>query len=309
MLADRDRHNRIVIAAALAFIMVFTAIAVAWGFELIGGYVPCQLCLEQRVPYYLALPLAAIAIVSAGRRWTVIARVLLVIVAGAALYSAGIGAYQAGAEWAFWEGPQGCAGGPRVDDAAIMLDLIRNTRIVSCTDPSGRFLGLSFAGWNVVAGVGIAVVALAGAAARPKRIGAAEEAEAVRYAEGWHDTRTAAEGKPEPIANTEAEHSESWHDTRSHEASKPPPEPNTEDEHSEGFHDTRSAEASKPPPVENPDTGHSGGWHDTRHIHDDPPPDDRGDRRPDEASKPAPEGGPAADTRPPDPPAPPDRRS
>jgi len=188
----------IVVAAALAFIMLLTAIAVAWGFELIGGYVPCQLCLEQRVPYYLAMPIAATAVVAAGRRWTVIARLLLVIVAGAALYSAGIGAYQAGAEWAFWQGPQGCAGGPRIDDAAMMLDVIRNTRVVSCTDPSGRFLGLSFAGWNAVAGLAIAAVALAGVAARPKRMGAAA---AVRTAEGWHDTRpAAAASRPSPAA-------------------------------------------------------------------------------------------------------------
>lgn len=283
MLADRDRHNTIVLMAAFVFVLLFGAIVVAWGFELIGGYVPCQLCLEQRKPYYVALPLAAIAIVVAGRRWTLIARFLLLLVAAGALYSGGIGAYQAGAEWGFWQGPQGCAGGGRVDDAAMMLDVIRNTRVVSCTEASFRLLGLSFAGWNAVAGLVIAALALVGVFARPKKVSAAAEAVDVRHAEGWHDTRSAAAGKPEREPNTEKEHSGGWHDTRTDAASKPAPEPNTEKDHASGFHDTRTVEESKPEAVQDPDYEHSGGWHDTRHIHGDdadrtsdkPPADER----------------------------------
>ena len=49
------------------------------------------------------------------------------------------------------------------DSAANMLNALRSTRVVSCTEASWRMFGLSFAGWNAVISAGIAVLALAGA--------------------------------------------------------------------------------------------------------------------------------------------------
>ena len=34
----------------------------ALGFEHIGGYIPCALCLLQRIPYYVSLPVGLVAI-------------------------------------------------------------------------------------------------------------------------------------------------------------------------------------------------------------------------------------------------------
>jgi MYXO-CTERM domain-containing protein len=42
-----------------------------------------------------------------------------------------------------------------------MLNALRETRVVSCTEASWRMFGLSFAGWNAVASAGLAVLALA----------------------------------------------------------------------------------------------------------------------------------------------------
>ena len=169
MRADRDRHNFILLAAALAFMLSVSAIAVAWGFQLFGGYLPCELCLEQRTPYYIAIPFAAVAAVCAARRWTRLARYCLLVTAVVILYSAGIGIYQAGAEWRWWEGPSSCGAGAQLRDAGAMLETLQNTRIVSCTEASFRFLGLSFAGWNAAAALTIAALALAGAVAGPHR--------------------------------------------------------------------------------------------------------------------------------------------
>ena len=47
------------VAAALAVAIVGAAtIAGAWFFELVLKLRPCPLCLEQRVPYYIGIPLA-----------------------------------------------------------------------------------------------------------------------------------------------------------------------------------------------------------------------------------------------------------
>ncbi|GGF00647.1 disulfide bond formation protein B [Stappia taiwanensis] len=138
------------------------AISFAWGYQLIGGYAPCKLCLEQRVPYYAGLPLALVAL---WLLWRGAARGLLVLVlllvAALFAYGAGLGVYQAGAEWGFWPGPADCGGGSAPPaNAADLLNALRSTRVVSCTEASWRMFGLSFAGWNAVASTGLALLAL-----------------------------------------------------------------------------------------------------------------------------------------------------
>ncbi|WP_417771647.1 disulfide bond formation protein B [Stappia sp.] len=150
--------------AALLLVLAggLAAILGAWGFQLIGGYAPCKLCLEQRVPYYIGLPVAlvALALVARGRVRGLTA-LLLVVVAAIFAYGAGLGVYQAGAEWDFWAGPSDCGGGAAIPgSAANMLNALKSTRVVSCTEASWRMFGLSFAGWNAVVSAGLAVLAL-----------------------------------------------------------------------------------------------------------------------------------------------------
>ncbi|MCX2725001.1 disulfide bond formation protein B [Roseibium salinum] len=145
-------------------------IAAAWGFQLIGGYVPCKLCLEQRIPYYAGLPLTALALVLIALRRTGFAMAVLLVVAALFAYGAGLGVYQAGAEWQFWDGPNDCGGGSAAPSSATnMLQALQSTRVVSCTEASWRMLGLSFAGWNAVASAGLAGLALISAALLKRR--------------------------------------------------------------------------------------------------------------------------------------------
>ncbi|GJD51469.1 Disulfide bond formation protein B [Methylobacterium crusticola] len=125
------------------------------------GYVPCKLCLTERQPYYLALPLAAAALLLPRRA----AALALAAVALIFLVGAGLGTYHAGAEWGFWPGPSDCGGGAGPAPAGIN-DFLRNleaTRPVDCTQAAWRFLGLSLAGWNAL--ISLALAALAGIAA------------------------------------------------------------------------------------------------------------------------------------------------
>lgn len=150
------RVGGLVLLAAVAVIL--TALA----FEHIGGYMPCPLCLQQRYAYYAAIPalLAALVLVSADRATAAAAIFLLVAVAF--LANAGLGTYQAGAEWKFWEPPASCAAPatlPSFDLKQQNFDRIP----VSCGVASWRFLGLSFAGWNVVTSALLAAGAAAAA--------------------------------------------------------------------------------------------------------------------------------------------------
>jgi disulfide bond formation protein DsbB len=93
-------------------------------------------------------------------------------VAIAFLVNAGLGVYQAGAEWKYWEPPASCGAPatlPNFDLQQGSFDRIP----VSCGVAGWRFLGLSFAGWNAVASAllagGAAIAALEVARARPSR--------------------------------------------------------------------------------------------------------------------------------------------
>lgn len=147
-------------ARVLVLLLLLAGLAVigtAWGFQLIGGYTPCKLCLEQRVPYYAGLPLALSALFFLVKGKVRLAGLLLLLVAAIFAYGAGLGVYQAGAEWAFWDGPNDCGGGAATPtSAADMMSALQSVKIVSCTEASWRLFGLSFAGWNAVASAGLA---------------------------------------------------------------------------------------------------------------------------------------------------------
>jgi len=161
--ATADRRTWI--SALLASLVALAAIGGAWSFQVFGGYVPCALCLEQRISYYVGIPMiVAGGLLAARVRSSLVARVLLVAAAAVFAYSFVVGIYQSGAEWSFWAGPSDCGGGDAsVASAGNLLAAMKSTRIVSCTDAAGRFLGLSFAGWNVVATGAVIVLCLWGA--------------------------------------------------------------------------------------------------------------------------------------------------
>ncbi|WP_336486076.1 disulfide bond formation protein B [Methylobacterium nigriterrae] len=130
-------------------------------FEHVLGYVPCKLCLTERIPYYAAIPLAAVALGAPGR----LARLTLGLAALVLLYGAGLGVYHAGAEWGFWPGPTDCGGGSGAnpDSVGDFLDALKTTRVVDCSTAAWRFLGVSLAGWNAL--IAAVLAALAGRAA------------------------------------------------------------------------------------------------------------------------------------------------
>lgn len=152
-------------AAALTLGMVAT-VGGALGFQHIGGYIPCALCLLQRDPYYYGIPVGIAAVLAASFRlpaWTV--RSLLVVIGLLMLVGAGMGVYHSGVEWGFWEGPATCATSVTgtATNAGSLLDDLNAFHGPSCTEASLRVLGLSFAGWNVIASLILAALAFIGA--------------------------------------------------------------------------------------------------------------------------------------------------
>jgi disulfide bond formation protein DsbB len=138
----------------------------ALGFEHIGHYVPCALCLLQRWPYYIGIPIGLLAVLcSAMNAPPAVTRVLLLLAGLLMLIGAGMGVYHAGVEWKFWEGPATCATSADAisRNAGDLFNDINTQHGPSCTDASLRVLGLSFAGWNVITSVVLAGIAVFGA--------------------------------------------------------------------------------------------------------------------------------------------------
>ncbi|MGE0232228.1 MAG: disulfide bond formation protein B, partial [Flavobacteriaceae bacterium] len=84
--------RRTQIAAGL-FLASLATIVGAYIFEYGFDLAPCELCLKQRIPYYIGIPLAGVAAILASTRPT-IARLLLAAFAVAMLVGAGLGVYQ-----------------------------------------------------------------------------------------------------------------------------------------------------------------------------------------------------------------------
>jgi disulfide bond formation protein DsbB len=153
---------------ALAILAIAVAsIAGAFLFEAFG-YVPCELCLKERIPYYAAIPLAGLALLFATRGSKNLLRAALASLALVFTASAVFGAYHAGVEWGFWPGPTECTGA--LDRAASVSDFLKqleNVKVVRCDAAALHILSLSLAGWNAIISAALAALAALGLRAQP----------------------------------------------------------------------------------------------------------------------------------------------
>jgi disulfide bond formation protein DsbB len=160
-------RNPVASAAIAIALLAAAAILGAYYFQYVLGLVPCPLCLEQRIAYYVAIPLALILAFAA---WRGAPRTLLIgglaIIALAMLINAGLGVYHSGVEWKFWPGPADCSGPvTNLGRASDLMKQLRNVQVVRCDDAPWRFLGLSLAGYNVLISLALVGIAAWGVAA------------------------------------------------------------------------------------------------------------------------------------------------
>jgi len=157
--------------AALAITAIAAAtLAGAWFFQLVLDILPCPLCLEQRYAYYLVIPLGALTALAAAQGARAVVLAGLAILAAATLGNAAFGAYHAGVEWGFWQGPTDCTG-PIVNfgNAGNLLQRLDSVKVVRCDEVQWRFLGLSLAGYNALISLLMAAIAAWGIAGLQRR--------------------------------------------------------------------------------------------------------------------------------------------
>jgi len=149
-------------AAGAAFVVSLATLAGAWFFEYVVKLAPCPLCLEQRIPYHVIIPLSLLlaiaALVRAPRTLLSVGFAAIAIAAGCGVV---LGIYHAGVEWHWWPGPADCSG-PLTDlrGGGSLLDQLHGVHVVRCDEAAWRFLGLSLAGYNVL--ISLLLVAISG---------------------------------------------------------------------------------------------------------------------------------------------------
>jgi disulfide bond formation protein DsbB len=137
---------------------VLTASAIVLGAALMsqywGGLAPCELCLLQRWPWAAAIALSLVALLAGSRPalpWVALALGALFIFGGAIAF------YHVGVEQHWFAGPTACTASS--GGATTLEDIKRQilgTAPVLCDRVQWSLFGVSMAGWNLFASLGMA---------------------------------------------------------------------------------------------------------------------------------------------------------
>jgi disulfide bond formation protein DsbB len=152
MLAHMLEPARASLLLALASAAILLA---ALALQYVGGLPPCRLCIWQRWPYVALIVLGLL-----GWRWR--PRAVLGVATVVLLGGAGLAAYHVGIEQGWWALPASCVAGT---GAQTIEDLRRMLAEAppACDQVGFTLLGLTLAGWNLVASFALAGYVVAAA--------------------------------------------------------------------------------------------------------------------------------------------------
>lgn len=143
------RANLVALAVPLA------ALGGAYGFQYIGGLVPCEMCWWQRYAHFAALGLAVAAFVLPMRR-------LFTALSGLAIAAAAvIGGYHAGVEYGWWKGLTECTTTVSFSNGGDPLAAIMAAPVIRCDVVQWKLMGISMAGYDFLLSGAAALVIFA----------------------------------------------------------------------------------------------------------------------------------------------------
>jgi len=166
---ERLRQSPAALTALAIFALSAATLGGAWFFQLVVKLPPCPLCLEERIPYHVVIPLSLLLLIAAlVHAPPKLLTVGFVAIAVAMLCGAALSAYHAGVEWRFWPGPTDCSG-PVTDLKAggALLNQLQSINVVRCDEAAWRLFGISLAGYNALISLALAAIAGFGAVVRP----------------------------------------------------------------------------------------------------------------------------------------------
>jgi disulfide bond formation protein DsbB len=141
----------------MLFLVASAAIVgTALGSQYFGGLAPCELCLLERWPYYIAVVVAAFGFAARGHSTPRYFAMWLLVLLFAA--SACLGAYHVAVEQHLVAGPTACTGGlGQVSSPDQLLKMLEARQPVQCDVVQWSIFGISLAGLNLIASIVLAV--------------------------------------------------------------------------------------------------------------------------------------------------------
>ena len=160
------RRDGLRTARWIALLLPLALLAGAWGSQLFGGLIPCEMCHWQRWPRYAAIPVAALAFLIRHRP----TQMLFVLFAAVLIALSGaIGVFHAGVEYKWWQGITACTTNLTAGNPMDILNEALRKPLVRCDVPQWQLFGISLAGFNAIFSLGGAVAIFALAVRRGRR--------------------------------------------------------------------------------------------------------------------------------------------
>ena len=135
----------IVLAASVA------TLGGAYFFQYVLGYLPCSLCLQERIPYFFAIGAALIAgILSREANLGIWPVVFMAVCALAFGINTILSAYHVGVEYKWCPGPDTCSsvGGMPKTLEEMHAALAKGSHLPRCDEAAWTLFGISLAGFN-----------------------------------------------------------------------------------------------------------------------------------------------------------------
>ncbi|MBP7189840.1 MAG: disulfide bond formation protein B [Rickettsiaceae bacterium] len=142
------------------FFLAIAVFSIGLGFfvEYVIKIPPCNLCLFQRIPYYVIGVVSTFALIA--KRWYGVLRVLVVI---SILSSIGLSAYHSGVEEGFFRETSLCNPDVQIPDnmtSEQVKEMLYNRDVATCTKPPFKIMFLSMTEWNFLFNIGLLVLSL-----------------------------------------------------------------------------------------------------------------------------------------------------
>jgi disulfide bond formation protein DsbB len=132
-----------------------TAYVFQYGFK----YFPCEMCYWQRYPYMAVIILGALGFM---HEKTIISlpanlpRLLLALSTLLLFIDCGIAGFHAGVEYGWWQGLTACTSPVDMSGSIEeVLEQIKNAPLIRCDTPAWIMFGISMAGYNFFAALGL----------------------------------------------------------------------------------------------------------------------------------------------------------
>ena len=138
------KNNKYILVGILSFSIC--SLLIAYYIEYVLGHKPCNLCLIERVPYFISFILTAFILVL-----NRLGKIISIIILLSFIFGAIVSFYHFGIEQGFFSESLVCnLGNDGALDKEQLLKQLEQSTVTSCKDVTFRFLGFSLATINMI---------------------------------------------------------------------------------------------------------------------------------------------------------------